>query len=221
MNLGEVVKKYLLQYRQKVKLEQTGERLVCPASLSEDIGFILQEVAYDTTLYSICENLVYPVLKESWKPFSNNLSFWGHIKLNILEDENDKSANYLFSKRSELGKIGMEVPFLVLAEVSLENPKSRMGVVLEKMHKIQQLNEGLNYTIYGIITNGETWEFAKLEKNIFTQYVQRLDIGDSEKLYAGITTLLSLANRQMSTESKIFPLEIQVKSAQNPSVNIS
>ncbi len=220
MNLGEVVKKLLLQYRQKVKLEQSGERFACPASLIEDISFILQEIAYDTALPSVCENLVYPILKESWKPFSNNLSLWGHIILDEIFEE-DNAANYLFSKRSELGKIGMESPFLVLTEVSLENPKVRIPYVLQKLHKLQQLNEDLNYTIYAIITNGETWEFAKLEKNIFTQYVQRLDIGDPEKLFAGITTLISLANKQMSTERKVFPLEIQIKSGQNSSLNKS
>ena len=213
LNLGEVIKMYSLQYRQKMKLEQTGEGGNCPIRLKEEVSFVLQEIAYDTTIETICENLVYPILKESWKSFSNMLSLWGHISI----EDKERSAilfDYLFTKRSEFGKIMIEPPYLMMVEVVKDAPKTQSGAALAKMYALQQMNSDLSLTIYTILTNGEIWEFSKLEQNVFTQYIERFDIGDLDRLFGGVSNFFGLANKQI-IEGNIVPLDIHSKRKEN------
>ncbi len=217
LTLGEIIKKYSLQYRQKIKLDKQDSVFKCPEKLKDDIVFVLQEIDYDNSIDSVYENLVYPVLKEAWKNYSNHLSLWGHLTLTEAEAFH---ADYLITPRSELGKIVMEPPFLVVIEVILDNLKRNRPILIEKLCRIQQLNEEYATPIHGILTNGEIWEFIKIEKNVLTHYVQRLEIGEIENLFVGLSGIIGFASRQASSKNKIFSIEVQSKSEALPS-NIS
>lgn len=195
-NLGELIKFLKLQYRQKMKLEDVGLQPSCPEKLKEEIAFVLQEAAYDISTQAICENLVYPVLRESWRFFSDLLSLWGNPKIDTAESE--ISPNYVFTKRSDFGKIVMETPYLCIVEVSTEHRNVGWMHTLWKMQEIRNQNPELRITVYGIMTNGETWEIGKLEQNVFTQYTQRYDIGDLDRLFQGICSVLTLCKKQTS-----------------------
>lgn len=196
-NLGDIIKHLKLQYRQKMKLEDAGLQPICPEKLKDDVAFVLQEVAYDISEQAICENLVYPVLKEAWRFFSDTLSLWGHPSLASAEGE--ILPYYVLSKRSDFGKIVMETPYLAIVEVCTDHRNAGWTRTLWKMQQIRNLNPELRLTVYGIMTNGETWEIGKLEQNVFTQYTQRYDIGDIERLFQGLASILSLCKKQSQT----------------------
>ena len=43
--------------------------------MQQDIVFTLKEVAYDVSEAAICENLIYPILKEAWKRYVDIFAF--------------------------------------------------------------------------------------------------------------------------------------------------
>ena len=46
---------------------------------------LMEEGVVDCSEYAICENLIYPVLKEVWKAYSEYFVLWGHRSLNYEE----------------------------------------------------------------------------------------------------------------------------------------
>ena len=42
----------------------------------------------------------------------------------------------------------------------------------------QQANQNAELTVYGVVTNGKLWEFAKIKSNLFTKNEDYIDIAD-------------------------------------------
>jgi hypothetical protein len=51
---------------------------------------------------------------------------------------------------------------------------------------VQKINGDENKTVYGIVTDGENWQFGKLEKALFTQNILSFNITDLPKLFGAI-----------------------------------
>lgn len=64
------------------------------------------------------------------------------------------------------------------------------------MYAMQKLNQNMDLTIFGIVSNGETWEISQLDKHEFTFFKNRYDINDLEKLYNALSTLMELCLKQ-------------------------
>ena len=75
-SLSQVIKKYQIRYVEE--LFPVFEIKKAPEVLQEDITFILKNVTYDISEPAICENLIYPILKSAWRPFSKELDIWSH-----------------------------------------------------------------------------------------------------------------------------------------------
>lgn len=54
----------------------------------------------------------------------------------------------------------------------------------------------MDLTIFGIVSNGETWEISQLDKHEFTFFKNRYDINDLKKLYNALSTLMELCLKQ-------------------------
>ena len=54
----------------------------------------------------------------------------------------------------------------------------------------------MDLTIYGIVSNGETWEIAKLHSDQFTTFKNRYDINDLKELYNALSSIMELCLRQ-------------------------
>ena len=63
------------------------------------------------------------------------------------------------------------------------------------MIAIQKINGTTEFPIYGIVTNGDTWEFAKLENDLFTQFKEKGKIDDLPELMGILTYILEECKR--------------------------
>ena len=55
-----------------------------------------------------------------------------------------------------------------------------------------QANKGSIYKkVYGIVSNGDKWEFAYLEDNTFVKNIEHLDVLDLDKLLNAVYFILS------------------------------
>ena len=61
----------------------------------------------------------------------------------------------------------------------------------------QRVNENNNLTIYGVVSNGEQWEFATLHQSFFTQNITAYSIFDLDKLYPALYFVLADCKNQL------------------------
>ncbi len=56
---------------------------------------------------------------------------------------------------------------------------------------VQKINQNEMNCVFGIVTDGELWQFGKLENNIFTKHKASLTIDNLDKIFQTIGFLLS------------------------------
>lgn len=192
-SLGDVLKTYNIRYIEEgFKIET---HIKVPKALSVDLDFTLKNIAYDVSEAAICENLIYPILKSVWMPYVDVFALWSHkaIEYDVFLSG---VPDYLISKRSDLGKIVFEVPYIAVVEAKKDDFSSGWAQCGAEMYAMQKINQSLNLTIYGIVSNGETWEFAQLFNDQFVFFINRFDINDLKKLYNALSSIMQRCKNQ-------------------------
>lgn len=136
--------------------------------LRTELQFNLTELVVDSSEYALCENLIYPILREIWKAYKTDFMLWSHHPLGN-NDELSGIPDYVIAKRSPLGKIIFEQPYFIVVEAKKDNFSECWGQCAAELVAIQKLNNCSECTLFGIVTNGERWEFAKLHQALFTK----------------------------------------------------
>ncbi len=90
------------------------------------------------------------------------------------------------AKRSPLGKVVFDKPYFLLVEAKQDKFSEGWAQCLAEMSAAQKLNDELQVTIFGIVSNGKDREFGKLEEMSFTQNINRYFIQDLDKLLAAV-----------------------------------
>jgi hypothetical protein len=60
-------------------------------------------------------------------------------------------------------------PLLIVIEAKEDDFSKGWGQCLAAMVAAQRINHNLDLGIFGIVTNGETWQFGRLRRNRFEQ----------------------------------------------------
>ncbi|WP_339459678.1 hypothetical protein, partial [Nodularia spumigena] len=134
----------------------------------EDLETIMRDGVVDNSEFAICENLIYPVLKEVWKIYRNNFILWSHQSFNY-DEKLSGFPEYILAKRSPLGKVVFDKPYFILVEAKQDNFEAGWAQCLAEMIAAQRLNEEYPIIIYGIVSNGVTWQFGNLDNDKFTK----------------------------------------------------
>ncbi len=161
----------------------------------DDLETVMREGVVNNSEYAICENLIYPVLKEVWKRYSSKFTLWSHEFL----DYNEKLTGYpeyILAKRSSLGKVVFDKPYFILVEAKQDDFEGGWAQCLAEMIAAQRLNE-FNITLFGIVSNGATWEFGKLEANRFTKNITPCTIYELDKLFAAVNYVFQQSESQL------------------------
>ena len=62
----------------------------------------------------------------------------------------------------------------------------------------RRLNSEIEITIFGIVSNGKTWQFGKLEENNFTSNINVYPIQDLDKLFAAVNFIFKQCEEQLN-----------------------
>lgn len=109
------------------------------------------------------ETLIYPILREAFRHHVDRLSLFSHKTLSVNGDsELTGTPDYLVSHRSPLGRSVMGKPIVVIIEAKQDDFTGGWGQCLAELVAAQIYNDDPNSTLFGIVTNGETWEFGRL-----------------------------------------------------------
>lgn len=164
----------------------------------QDLQLMMDEAVVDNSEYAICENLVYPILKEVWKQYRQNFILWSHEFLNC-DAQLSGFPEYILARRSPLGKIVFDKPYFILVEAKQDNFDAAWGQCLAEMIAAQRLNEHDQLVIFGITSNGSLWQFGKLDKTQFTLNKIFYTIQELDHLFAAVNFVFKQCDHQLNT----------------------
>jgi hypothetical protein len=149
------------------------------------LEIVMQDGAADCSEFAICENLIYPVLKEVWKQYRQKFILWSHKSL-TYDEKLSGFPEYILAKKSPLGNVVFDKPYFLLVEAKLDNFESGWAQCIVEMIAAQKLNDQPEQEVFGIASNGGVWQFAKLKGNAFTKNKQSYLIDDLNRLFSAI-----------------------------------
>ncbi|WP_208346074.1 hypothetical protein, partial [Aetokthonos hydrillicola] len=146
---------------------------------------------------AVCENIIYPVLKEVWKHYRRNFLVWSHQTL-IYDEKLCGIPDYILAKRSPLGTVVFDKPYFVLVEAKKESDFTEgWGQCFAEMVAVQRLNNQPEQIIFGIVSNGAIWQFSKLNLDVFTQNKTFYTIQELERLFAAVNYVFQQCQLQL------------------------
>ena len=112
------------------------------------------------------EILLFPILREVWKSYREELSLFTHEELEFDADLRG-IPDYFVCRVTEYGRIP-DVPYLLVVEAKLDDFEKAWGQCLSAMLASQKLNQAPDIPVYGIATNGTAWQVGVLLGREFT-----------------------------------------------------
>ena len=166
----------------------------------EDLEFTMREGVVDNSEFAICENLIYPILKEVWKRYYSGFVLWSHQSL-TYDQYLSGFPEYILAKRSSLGKVVFEQPYFLLVEAKQDNFENGWAQCLAEMIAAQRLNENSEQDVFGIVSNGDRWQLGKLKSNVFTRNQTFYTIQELDKLFAAINYVFQQCELLLDAET--------------------
>ncbi|MFE1744279.1 hypothetical protein [Coleofasciculus sp. H7-2] len=194
-DIGKVLQEFQVTYTATNFMGATDFNI--PDYFREDLEFMLREAVVDNSEFAVCENLIYPVLKEVWKSYHTKFVLWSHKSLTCNQNLYG-FPEYILAKRSPLGKFVFEKPYFLLVEAKQDKFDEGWAQCLAEMVAVEKLNDELKLTVFGIVSNGATWQFGKLEGQTFTQNTTPYTIYELDKLFAAVNYVFQQCEIQLN-----------------------
>ncbi|MEA5625941.1 hypothetical protein [Nostoc sp. UHCC 0251] len=193
--IGEVLKAFQTTYTESNFIGETEFNI--PDYFREDLETVMREGVVDNSEFAICENLIYPVLKEVWKKYTSKFTLWSHQSLNY-DEKLSGFPEYILAKRSPLGKVVFDKPYFILVEAKQDNFEAGWAQCLAEMIAAQRLNDKLTITIFGVVSNGDRWQFGKLKDEVFTRNITFYSIQELDKLFSAVNYVFQQCELQLN-----------------------
>ena len=196
--VSSVLKEFQITYTESNFLVETEFHV--SDYFREDLEFTMREGVVDNSEFAICENLIYPVLKEIWKRYYSGFVLWSHQSL-TYDQYLSGFPEYILAKRSSLGKVVFEQPYFLLVEAKQDNFENGWAQCLAEMIAAQRLNENSGQEVFGIVSNGDRWQLGKLKSNVFTRNQMFYTIQELDKLFAAINYVFQQCELLLDAEA--------------------
>lgn len=194
-NISTVAKAFQIKYQRDNFIVET--ELAISDIFRNELDLIFNEGVFDNSEIAICENNIYPVLKEVWKSYRTKFLIWSHQTL-IYDENLSGIPDYILAKRSPLGTVVFDKPYFVLVEAKKESTFDEgWGQCFAAMVAVQRLNNEPEPTIFGSVSNGAMWQFGKLILDTFTQNKKFYTIQELERLFAAVNYVFQQCELQL------------------------
>lgn len=195
-NVGEVLKEFQVTY---IEANFMGEaEFQVSDYFREDLETVMREGVVYSSEYAICENIIYPILKEVWKHYNTKFTLWSHHSLNF-DEKLSGFPEYILAKRSSLGKVVFDKPYFIIVEAKQDDFEGGWAQCLAEMIAARRLNAEIPITIFGIVSNGKIWQFGKLEEDNFTTNINIYTIQNLDKIFAVVNYIFQQCELQLKT----------------------
>ncbi len=145
-----------------------------------------QQVHIDTSSEAARrELLIGLLLREAYRPYANRLALW--VEHDLRADATlSGTPDYRVSALSPLGVTVFTKPVLVVIEARRDDFVLGWGQCLATLVAAQQCNEDTQMDVFGIVTNGRSWEFGRLREDTFTQVENPVSLAEIGALFAAV-----------------------------------
>jgi len=192
-NVADVQKAYKIRYAEGTFI--SAMKVTVPPVLIEEFAFNKENIDIFSSEASRSELIISPLLRAVYKNHSENYSFW--IQKPIAFDQVlSGTPDYIFSKRSSLGKTVLETPIVIVVEAKKNDFEHGWGQCLAELVASQKINKNDQKAVYGIVTDGNLWQFGRLRADLFTKNEQNYTVDDIERLYGALECLADLVERE-------------------------
>ncbi|NES05457.1 MAG: hypothetical protein F6K22_23160 [Okeania sp. SIO2F4] len=198
-NIGAVAKEYQIKCISANFINEL--EFPAPQHFREELEFLLSHGTIYGSEYAICENLIYPILKEVWKSYYQKLTLWSHETL-TYDEKLSGQPDYIVTKLSPLGRIIFDKPYFLVVEAKQDKFVEGWGQCLAELVAAQKINNDLEQTIFGIVSNGQVWQFGKLKGDVFTRNIASYSIEYLDKLFAVVNYVFQQCLLQLEKSEK-------------------
>ncbi|MDE0466318.1 MAG: hypothetical protein OYL97_04620 [Candidatus Poribacteria bacterium] len=170
------------------------EKNVSPSEqFLQELEFSRQYIPIFASEGARCEAVIFPILREVYKKYAKHYALW--IKEPLAYDETlSGTPDYFVSTRSELGKLIVGTPLIILVEAKKNDFEQGWGQCLAELVAAQKINENAEVPVHGIVSDGRSWEFGHLVGDAFTQNRTSFSVEDMPSLFGAINSVFKAAN---------------------------
>ena len=196
--IPDVQEKFCIKHVENdfVKIEDTTSP---SEQFLQELEFSRQHINIFASEGARCETIIYPILREVYKGYADNYSLW--IKKSLAYDEMlSGTPDYFIATRSELGMLVVGKPLIILVEAKKNDFEQGWGQCLAELVAAQKINDNLDFPVYGIVSDGERWQFGKLAADTFIQNRTSFSIDNLPTLFGAINAIFKAVSETAATE---------------------
>jgi hypothetical protein len=171
--------------------------LQMPELLKAELKYIILNYPYNISEAAIRETILFPILKEVWKIYDQTLMLWANKSLSFSK-ELSGMPDYIVAKQSHLGKIVFGSPLLAVVEAKKDDFEGGWAQCLLEMYTIQKINNNPTIPVFGIVSNGDNWQFGKLEDTQFTENTNYAFLQEMDNLFSILVFFFEICNQNAS-----------------------
>ncbi len=159
----------------------------------QELEFSRQYINIFASEGSRCEAVIFPILREVYKGYAEHYALW--IKKSITYDDVlNGTPDYFISTRSELGKLVVGTPLIMLVEAKKNDFEVGWGQCLAELVAAQKINEDMEHPVYGIVSDGTLWQIGCLVNETFTQNRTSFSVDDLPVLFSAIDSVFKASS---------------------------
>jgi len=166
-------------------------------NFKDELAFVLRNINVRVSEAAIGEFLIAPILKEIWRNYIEYLLIWSHVAL-VLGEEFVGFPDYLFTKKTALGMV-REKPYLIVVEAKKDDFEAGWAQCAAALLASQQINQDENLILYGIVSNGDGWQFGKFQHKTFVRDTRTFGIADLDELFGALNYIFEKAKEQTAS----------------------
>lgn len=190
--IADVQKAYHIRYTESSFISIIN--VTVPSVLLEEFAFNKENIDIFSSEAARSELIISPLLRSVYKNHSKDYSFW--IQKPIAFDKVlSGTPDYIFSKKSELGKTVLETPIVMVVEAKKNDFEYGWGQCLAELVAAQKMNQNDKTAVYGIVTDGNLWQFGYLQADLFTKNEKNYTFDNIQDLYGALEYLAFLVEQ--------------------------
>ncbi len=162
-----------------------AEAVPPPEIFLRELEFTRENLPIFTSEGARTEAIIFPILREVYKDYSDKFVLWIQKSFTYNAKLNG-TPDYLIATKSPLGKTVLAKPLLGVVEAKKNDFEVGWAQCLAELVAIQKLNDDEETSVYGIVTDGERWQFGKFQQNLLTRQISGFTIDDLPQLFGAL-----------------------------------
>ncbi len=194
--LEEILEQYHLHYELAEFFDFDASMPVKASdAFKEELRFALLHRGEDDKEAFTSEFIIVPFLRETWKKHPD-LNLFSHVQIHA--DDITVIPDYLLSAKPPTGYKTVYRPLLLTVEAKDEKFDEGWSQALLQSIVCQKINQTPNIPIFSIVTIGDSWQFAKLQGDLFIKHPLPASIQHIDELLGILDMLFSECEKALT-----------------------